>query len=319
MTQKVDCIINVFGKPCRTALTLFSLLKHSGRHIDKIYFIEEKPVTGKDNAAVSVGNMDFIIGMGTQDSLLARLRNMVRLEYYTPPHWLWLEPLRRELLRDETYRMCLRYQYGWEKSDKDFVFVTHNDCVYHGDVVGALLGVVEDHIAAGHVGQCWNCPASWAGKCNSDTYWDYRPPLAELEQLYHNVAPPPGLRKRPYHLPEFHPQFRKRPWPLPECRVNEWCCLINMKIARGLTYPRGPAVPFGAHEVGTLDIANKGIWILDTAVQWFRDISLMGCRCRNFPIYDYMEHAGGSRSMRTVELYMADENRALKRLEKEFM
>lgn len=319
MRGRVDCIINVFGKPCQTALTLFSLLKHSGRHIDKIYFIEEKGDTNKGEGATQVGDMDFIVRMGNNDALLGKLVEMGKLEYFNPPHWLWMEPVKREWLADESYRLSQRYQYGWERSDKDFVFITHNDCIYRGDIVGALLGGIGDNIAAGHVGQCWNCPASWSGKCNSDKYWDYRPPLEELKRLYHNIEPPAGLRKRPYHLPEFHEQFQKNPWPLPECRVNEWCALINLKEARGITSPLGPAVPFGAHEVGTYDKAKGGVWILDTAVQWFRDMSLMGRRCRNFPIYDYMEHVTGSSSMRTVDRYMANETKALEILEKEFM
>ncbi len=38
---KVDCVINVCQKPFQTALTLYSLLKHSSQHIDRIFFIEE--------------------------------------------------------------------------------------------------------------------------------------------------------------------------------------------------------------------------------------------------------------------------------------
>ena len=41
-TRIVDVAINVFGKPAQTALTLFSLLAHSGRWIDRIYFVEER-------------------------------------------------------------------------------------------------------------------------------------------------------------------------------------------------------------------------------------------------------------------------------------
>ena len=39
--QPVSVAINVIGKPIQTALTLLSLVRHCGRHIDKIYFIEE--------------------------------------------------------------------------------------------------------------------------------------------------------------------------------------------------------------------------------------------------------------------------------------
>ena len=40
--MKIDCIINVYGKPWQTLCTLKSLLKYSGQWIDRIYFIEER-------------------------------------------------------------------------------------------------------------------------------------------------------------------------------------------------------------------------------------------------------------------------------------
>lgn len=43
--DKVDVIINVYGKPWQTLCTLKSLMKYSGKYIDKIYFIEEKRTT----------------------------------------------------------------------------------------------------------------------------------------------------------------------------------------------------------------------------------------------------------------------------------
>ena len=42
MGEKIDIIVNVYGKPWQTLCSLKSLLKYSGEHIDKIYFINER-------------------------------------------------------------------------------------------------------------------------------------------------------------------------------------------------------------------------------------------------------------------------------------
>jgi len=159
--DKVDCAINAFGKPYQTALALLSLLRHSGQHIDTVYFITE-PSSAGDNAA-----------------LLARLPKVVR---YAPRHWLWSNPVDERRLDDEDYRLSIRYQYAWERSDKRHLFITHNDCVYTGDIIGAMRERIGEAVAIGRVGMCWNCPASWSrghypsvastsGRCWSTSTW----------------------------------------------------------------------------------------------------------------------------------------------------
>ena len=60
-TDKVDVIINVYGKPWQTLCTLKSLMKHSGNHIDKIYFIEEREQPYKSNVNDILKYFDNII------------------------------------------------------------------------------------------------------------------------------------------------------------------------------------------------------------------------------------------------------------------
>lgn len=100
---KVDVLINVFGKPYQTALAILSLLKWSGSRIDKIYFHEE-PYTSeferKDHSA-----------------LLAWIKD--RLIHYHVPFWLSSNTTDEERMRtDDQYRLSMRYQYGWEHTQK---------------------------------------------------------------------------------------------------------------------------------------------------------------------------------------------------------
>ncbi len=292
-SRKIDCIINTCGKAHQTALTLLSLMRHSGEHIDKIFFINDKK---------TMGNHEFIIDKFSE-----------KIEYYEPKHWHWMYPVDEKRFDDDKYRLSIRYQYGWENSEKDFVFITHNDCVYHADIIGAFLENIGNHVAIGQIGQCWNCPASWAKKCVDKNYWDYRPSFDALSWLYNSVEPPPLRASRPYPL--LHSMFKKNPWPLPECRVNEWSCLINLSIAKELTLPKGPARAFGLFGLAT----DEGEVHFDTGAWWFRDISHMDYRCKNFPVYDYMSHKGlGDAALFDKEQYVKNEDEALKRLRQDF-
>jgi hypothetical protein len=289
-TGKVDCAINVFGKPNQTALALLSLFRHSGAHIDTVYFVTEP------NSA------------GSFDVLLERLPKVVR---FTPRHWLWTNPVDEQRLGDEDYRLSIRYQYAWERSDKRYLFVTHNDCAYTEDIVGAMLGAIGDRIAIGRIGQCWNCPAEWTNRCDSTRYLDYRPSFDELAALYRETEAPAGRRLRRYDRPEFATSFRRQPWPLPECRVNEWAAMIDLERARPLTRPIGSALPFGAY-------SRSGSDTLDIGVAWFRGVSNQGCRAAHMHVEDYVRHGAGHPAMFDRSVYDEGERRALEVLRMEY-
>lgn len=301
MDTKVDVIINVCGKLHQTALALLTLNKVSGQHIDTIYFVEED--TSQYNVKMHEGHHDFV-----------REKLQDKIVYMMPSQWNYCFELDYKKLGDDVYRHSIRYQYGWESTNKDYVLIIHNDATFHGDVIGAMLEAIDDHIAIGHIGQCWYCPAAFTGKCSSETFMDYRPSFLELRQLYRTTRPPEGSLMRAYHLPRMHEMFERQPWPLPECRVNEWCALINMKKARPITAPHGRCTPFGA-------ILNVGKQILDVGCQWFRDVHVRGYTCKHFDIYKYMHHdvpPTGQPTLLDREAYISKEESALRRLRNEF-
>ena len=299
MPPKVDVLINVCGKPLQTTLALLSLERACGQHIGTIYFTEEKT----DASEIDDGNFEYI-----------KKRLKSTLVRYVPEQWNYCFALEPDKLGDETYRHSIRYQYGWEMSDKDYLLIIHNDTYFHGDVIGAMLDNIGDNIAIGDIGQCWYCPAAFTGKCDSDRYLEYRPDFDELFTLYKTTRPPKDRMLRTYHLPTIHPMFIHQPWPLPECRVNEWCALIDMKKARPLTVPHGRVTPFGA-------IIGVGKQILDVGCQWFREMNIRNHRCRNFDIYQYMHHdvpPTGQPTLINRDKYKDKELEALDKLKKEF-
>lgn len=255
MTKKVDVAINVYGKPFQTAVTLLSLLRFSGEHINKIFFIKEPKQPGR----ADFGFLERLIGD--------------KLTVFTPKEWLWINQADKSRFGDEDYRQSLRYQYAWEKTTCDFLYLTHNDVLYKGDIIGTLLDEIGDHIGIGQIGQCWNCPAYAAQVCNGDKYLDYRPNYEELVEL---------AKKFPPARFDYEKVVSKEnAWTLPECRLNEWVALINMKIAKPITVPHGECCPFGA-------------MYFDIATQWFREVSLKGYTLKNYDFEKLAKHAWAS-------------------------
>jgi hypothetical protein len=283
----VDVAINAYGKPFQTAVTLFTLLKHSGQWIDKIYFIEEKKQP--------------------EPSGYQFIRNELgdRIIYYKPNFWFWVNKVSSFFQYFRLYRYSIRYQYAWEKTDKNYLLILHNDVYFTDDLVGEYLKNINDHTAIGKIGQCWNCPAYTAKLCDGDRYMSYRPGYEELMAL---SAKFPGARNHRYE----DVVDKKAPWPLPECRVNEYVALINMEKARPATAPLGKAFPFGT--------LNK----LDIGVEWFWQLNNQGHTFANFNYDPYAIHSwvslrnAGHDAMFNKDLYHYEESVARKLLKDEF-
>ncbi|GFK94250.1 hypothetical protein NNJEOMEG_02092 [Fundidesulfovibrio magnetotacticus] len=292
---KIDVAINVLGKPYQTTLTLVSLLRHSWKHIDRIYLAEE--------AANSPGQSEGL------SYVKEKLR--AKLTVFNPRYCHWIRSVDPEKLADDDVRLAVRYQYAWEHSDKDRLLVIHNDCHFRGDVVGAMLEAMGDAVAIGDVGACMGCPAHYAGKCGKGRHLDYRPGLEELTALYaaHDYSGPHHVS--PMHESLFNEKFRSHPWPLPPCRVNEWCALVDLKAARPLTMPLGSGSPLGA-------ITAMGEYALDTGAEWFHDMHVLGLRAAHFPVEEYLLHGCGHHSMLDPGVYRANEEKARTLLRREY-
>jgi len=288
MGKIVDIVIQVYGKLYQTLVTLKTLMLHSGEHIDKIYFILEKEQPRK--------NEDF-------DFILKQFSNII---LFMPKYYLFIYRTNRQRYEDKDYRYSLRYQYAWEKTDKEYLFVTHNDILYKGDIIGEMLNVLnnDEYAGIGEVGQCWNCSAFFAQECNGDIYLEYNPSYEEVMRLVKKNPPTRGN------------QFislidRKRPMPLPECRLNEFACLINLKKIKKEIIPYGAIDPFGTY-IG-----------IDLATSWFKDLYLKGYKFRNFDIYQYCKHGWahpitGHRALFEPYYYALAEQKAFLYLKEKF-
>jgi hypothetical protein len=238
MLERIDVCINVYGKPWQTLCTLKSLIKHSGQHIDKIYLIKERDQPYNED-------IDFIFKF---------LKN---LTVFTPTRYeFWSTETD---LTDEKQRYTIRYQYGIEKSDKKYIFLTHNDVLYTGDILSEMLGKAEGMIGVGQIGQCWNCPANHTGTCSGEKFYDWQPTYDEVMSL-----PLPFSRTTKDLIDT------KFPKPLPECRLNEWACLLNREMLINEQNYQDRNSIFG--------MANK----VDIGCSWFKSMTIKNYRFAHY-------------------------------------
>ena len=294
MTQ-IDVLINVFGKPYQTALSLLSLIKYCNKYIDKI-FLHLEPATYEIERRDSSPLINYF-----KDNIIV----------YNVPYWLATEPTdEKRYLADNDYRLSLRYQYGFENTDKKFILIIHNDIEVTDDVIGQMLKAIGGATAIGEIGQCWWCPAGQTGLCSPEIYTKFKPVYSQLMFIYNKDMD--YKKRRAYNL-GLRQEFQQNPWPLPECRVNEWCMLVNMTKARPATFPFWNAAPIGALFVSGAKIGET--WeddvTLDTGVQWFRDLNHHGHVFKNFSLANYILHdRRGNVALYNHELYIKNEMRA---------
>ncbi len=247
--MKVDVAVAVHGKPWQTASTLFSLLEHSGRHIDKIWFHEEPKHVNNDG-------VDFVLPWFAD-----------KLVHFKPPLFLGYEKLTPTIMRrvrnDPDYRRSIRYQIPFEDTEKRFLLFCHNDTFFTGDVVGEMLKRLENspYVGIGMIGQCWNCPAHAAGVCDGARHESFNPSYSEAIAL---VKKYPMPRTRASHFSRWKRNF------MPECRLNEFACMLDLDKCRPLVFPKG-------------DVAPLGLFAEDTGTKFFQDMRRRGERFLHYP------------------------------------
>ena len=298
----VDVAVNIFAKPYQTSLSLLSLLKFSGQHVDRIYLQFEPSGSKYDKV------FPYVIAEYLE----------TRAIVYQPEYWLKLEAADTTRFTDTKYRLSVRYQHAFENTDKEFLFIMHNDVLIKKDIIGHMRENIGNAFVMGQVGQCWNCPAAnqklvqscglGDQACSPERYPSFKPSLDRLQYLYEQ-AEKQGVFVRPYykHLAD---HYSGTAWPLPECRVNEWAAMVNVKQTEQFVVPQGGILPFGCFE-------QCGPICLDTAVAWFRDLSRLGLQAKHMDIAPYVTHWVGNGKM-TESKYLRAEENARVLLEKHF-
>jgi hypothetical protein len=296
--QKVDVVINVFGKTYQTIVTLKTLLKHSGHLIDKIYFIEELQQPEP---------LDF--------EFIKKSVGYENIIHFKPKNFFWVNGIERsKILSSIDYRYSIRYEYGIDKSDKKFVFITHNDVLFESDVIKEYLLMIGDTAGVGGIGQCWNCPLFYEEKCNPEIYDKLTLSSDEVKKI---VYKHPTTRTFTQCKKSIDDGFI---FPMPECRLNEISCLLNTEIYKKEVLPFGDVSPFGSYEV------NKYGESVDLGYRFFIDMHKKGYKFTHSALDKFYKHGyfseiysgrktGGHPALFNQEKYYGEEELAKKYLE----
>lgn len=300
--SKIDVTVNVLAKPFCTSLAILSLFRQSRQHMGTLW-LQFEPVGMAQDTIPPYCIYDYI-----------REKNLIACEVNQPEYWLDLNAV--SSLEDSKQRSGIRYQYAFENSKAQLLFLMHNDVFILKDILGDMQAQMGDAFAIGPLGQCWNCPAANADlmaetlgmpPCSPATYQNTELNHTQVCTLYQK-AKNKGIFVRPYAIEQ--EDFAAQPWPLPECRINEWACLIDLGKTRKYCTPFGNAWPPGAYK-------PCGEFNLDIGVAWFRDMHAKGLHAKHFDDRRYIRHwvgTGKNTPMRYVKL----EDNALRLLHKHF-
>ena len=262
--KKADLCVIYFGKPYQTIVSLLTLLKYSRQHINKIYLTVEKK-----QPYDTYGDIFKVIHA---------VRPYISIDLFYPKYFYDLDTLNYERVKNDTaFRWSIPYQYALENAASPYLFIIHNDMVFHKDMIGDMLPVFDQNknlAGAGSIGQCWSCPASFAKLCNGFKFHKYIPDQAEAIDLHEKYDTP---RKEK----DIEILKTGRVHPLPECRLNEYACLINLEIYKKTTLPYADNVCFGGNWGFTADLGTG----------WFYQMVNQGYEFKHFVLEDYAIHS----------------------------
>lgn len=243
--MKIDVAIQSYKKPESLIYTLLSLKKHSGNYIDTIYINDD--VSG-DNTISYYKDEKFL-------SLMSPIKIEIRVN---KKRGKWSSTfVTREIIRKrniiEIFHLLIafvvnrakwyystdeiRYQWAINNTDKKYLLIIHDDMKFNGDIVSKYIDEInrDENIAiVGDMGGSCYCPFGPCGtkECSQKKVMEgYRPykqwPITgEYKSIVYKLL---GRKRR-------------------NCRINEWCCMINVNITRIIGETTG--VYFGNYEFG---------------------------------------------------------------------
>ncbi len=232
--MKIDVAIQSFKKPELLLYTLLSLKAHSASHIDTVWINDD-------------GSNDEAVNFYKSNEFAHSLKPwiiVVRKNTHRVGWWYWpvknMRPKCLSILRRiahsfrcfirvgklKTTRHNIRYQWAIDNTDKQFIFLIHDDVFFKKDLLGLYLehsNTTNQSLSLiGDLGQCWRC-----GYQNSCT----------PKKLMSGIKPSPDW--------PIDTNSQSNRWP---CRINEWCCLLSVQAAK--TIEAKYDVLFGNYENG---------------------------------------------------------------------
>ena len=254
--DKIDVAIQSYKKPESLIYTLFSLKKCCGDYIDTIYINDDcsgsniaemyksrkltealKPI--KIIVRVNDKPSGYNVTLMTKDAFMKKnIINKIQILSYS-----LINRLSFHKTSDD-----VRYQWAINSTDKKYLFIIHDDIKFYDNVIKLYLNCFKENDKLAIVGDLGGerlCPFGPCGqKCSPEKILDGIYPC--------KTWPITGYRSLAHRMMG---RFRR------DCRINEWCCMININAAKEIYNKYG--VFFGNYESGG-DVATY--W-LDRAIK----------------------------------------------------
>lgn len=255
--EKVDVAIQSYKKPESLVYTLLSLKKYCGKHIDTIYINDDcsgnntishyKVKELKDRLfPIKIKVRENIKPSGYTHTLLTKemwKRKKISEKLQLVGH-VFIKRLKFYSTSDD-----IRYQWAINNTNKKYIFLIHDDIKFFGDVLEVYIKEMEKNpknAIVGDLGGCSQCPFGPCGlKCSpkkimNKTYPNKTWPITGKKTIIHTIL---GRYNR-------------------TCRINEWCCLIQVDSAKEIFERSG--VYFGNYEAG----GDIGTYWLEKAIKY---------------------------------------------------
>ncbi|MCW1918368.1 hypothetical protein NX862_06370 [Rhodobacter sp. KR11] len=225
---KIDVALQAYKKPESLIYTLLTLHRHSAARIDQVFIRDDSGLSDGlaflDDPTLRERLAPWVIRASRSSrpsgwGLHLQTANMPIWRTNRPIGWkiktALIARLRPDLLWDEN---DLRYQWAVNQSDKAHLMILHDDMLFTGDIVARhMAAFAQDPKLAivGPLGQCWRCGHS---------------AICDPGKLMQGARPPHWPLTPHPQKPEAFPRAYHR-----DCRINEWCCTINLDLARELS------------------------------------------------------------------------------------
>lgn len=226
---KIDIAINSYKKPESLLYTLMTLKSVAQDWIDTVYINDDCSNDGSYELYTHPDVIEYFKPWKLDvrvNSFNVGIKQVYVRGYY-PEYMDWKFMLKRwPRFFSKKYghnRSDIRYQYALDNTDKKYLMMMHDDVLYRKNIVELFLQTFEknkDLAIVGDFGQCWRC--RFKPICNPKAILEGKRPSP-----YWPLTPSPNTKD----IRAFNPRdgFSR------ECRMNEWCCMVNVEKAREIT------------------------------------------------------------------------------------
>ena len=227
--MKIDVAINSYKKPESLIYTLMSLKKVAGDMIDTVYINDDQ----SHNGAVEIYNAPEIQEYFRPWKILVRENThnigikQAYIRGYYPEYMNWKFFLKRWWwFFSPEYghnKEDIRYQYALEHTDKKYLLILHDDVKFYQNVAQVYIDEFiknPELLIVGDFGQCWRC--HFGAFCNRQALIQGKAP-----SIHWPLTPNKEITK----AEDFNP---KNGYTY-ACRINEWCCMVDVAKANELT------------------------------------------------------------------------------------